>query len=123
VTALALLAAVAAFSFVYLVLLVSGPDDGETTYPSYGAFLLAFAAIVVSSCVAIWGLGRAAPRTVLAGAGGVAVGATIFIVALEAVDTAGEPIEYYRGLFVLLLGLATAAALVGRRLRSAPRPT
>jgi len=119
--------------FVYGVVLVSRPDDGETTYPNYGAVLLALAGVVVSSCIAIWGLGRAAPRAVLAGAAGVAAGTAILMVAAEAVNQAGEQIEavnqsgeqigYYRAVFVLVLGLAGAAALVGRRLRRAPRPT
>jgi peptidoglycan/LPS O-acetylase OafA/YrhL len=114
-TALGLLATGAAFLFVVLV---SGPpDDGETTYVHVEAFGLALVGVVASSCIVIWGLARASPRPVLAGAAGVAVAAAIFIIALEAVNTADEQIEYWRALCALVLALAIAAALVGRRIQ------
>jgi hypothetical protein len=91
--------------------LVSGPDDVETTYPNYAVFLMARAG-VVESCIAIWGP-RQGSASGGAGGGGVAVGSAIFMVAAESVGQSG----FYRALFALVLGLAVAVALVATRIR------
>lgn len=107
--------------FVVGVEFASRPDDGETTWVHLEAFLLGFAGAAIGSCTAIVGLATASRRVALSGAGGVAVGAAIFMVTLESQSPRDEEIEYWRGLFVLALGLAVAAALVASRLR-APTP-